>query len=43
MATKKTQQNSDLSLDVPGSEADLDQAIAEALGEISLGHDLSLY
>ncbi|MBB3132380.1 flagellar motor switch protein FliN/FliY [Rhizobium pisi] len=32
MATKKTQQNSDFPLDVPGSEADLDQAIDDLRG-----------
>jgi flagellar motor switch protein FliN len=32
MATKKTQQNSDLSLDMPGNEADLDQAIDDLRG-----------
>ncbi|EJZ16377.1 flagellar motor switch protein FliN, partial [Rhizobium sp. Pop5] len=32
MATKKTQQNSDFPLDVPGTEADLDQAIDDLRG-----------
>ncbi|NKK58873.1 flagellar motor switch protein FliN [Rhizobium ruizarguesonis] len=37
MATKKTQQNSDLSQDLPGSEADLDQAIDDLRGVLK--HD----
>ena len=32
MATKKTQQNDDLSLELPGNEADLDQAIDDLRG-----------
>ncbi|MBX4939700.1 flagellar motor switch protein FliN [Rhizobium binae] len=39
MATKKTQQNSDLSLDVPGSEADLDQAIDDLRGVLKQDAD----
>ncbi|MBY3062059.1 flagellar motor switch protein FliN [Rhizobium laguerreae] len=45
MATKKTQQNSDLSLDLPGSEADLDQAIDDLRGVLKqdAGGDLSQF
>jgi len=39
MATKKTQQNSDLSLDMPGSEADLDQAIDDLRGVLKKDSD----
>ncbi|MBY5757943.1 flagellar motor switch protein FliN [Rhizobium leguminosarum] len=39
MATKKTQQNSDLSLDLPGSEADLDQAIDDLRGVLKQDAD----
>ena len=39
MATKKTQQNSDLSLDIPGSEADLDQAIDDLRGVLKQDAD----
>ncbi|MBY5868306.1 flagellar motor switch protein FliN [Rhizobium leguminosarum] len=39
MATKKTQQNSDLSLDHPGSEADLDQAIDDLRGVLKQDAD----
>ncbi|EJC82559.1 flagellar motor switch protein FliN [Rhizobium leguminosarum bv. trifolii WSM2297] len=39
MATKKTQQNSDLSLDMPGSEADLDQAIDDLRGVLKQDAD----
>ncbi|MGO4113099.1 flagellar motor switch protein FliN [Rhizobium ruizarguesonis] len=39
MATKKTQQNSDLSQDLPGSEADLDQAIDDLRGVLKQDAD----
>ncbi len=39
MATKKTQQNSDLSLDMPGNEADLDQAIDDLRGVLKKDAD----
>ncbi|MGR9343362.1 flagellar motor switch protein FliN [Rhizobium leguminosarum] len=39
MATKKTQQNSDFSLDLPGSEADLDQAIDDLRGVLKQDAD----
>ncbi|TAU87384.1 flagellar motor switch protein FliN [Rhizobium leguminosarum] len=39
MATKKIQQNSDLSLDLPGSEADLDQAIDDLRGVLKQDAD----
>ncbi|WP_454848180.1 flagellar motor switch protein FliN [Rhizobium binxianense] len=39
MATKKTQQNSDLSLDVSDSEADLDQAIEDLRGVLKKDSD----
>jgi len=39
MATKKTQQNSDLSLDMPGNEADLDQAIDDLRGVLKKDTD----
>ncbi|MBB3313006.1 flagellar motor switch protein FliN/FliY [Rhizobium sp. BK196] len=39
MATKKTQQNSDLSLDMPGNEADLDQAIDDLRGVLKKDSD----
>ncbi|MBY3030390.1 flagellar motor switch protein FliN [Rhizobium leguminosarum] len=39
MATKKTQQNSELSLDLPGSEADLDQAIDDLRGVLKQDAD----
>jgi flagellar motor switch protein FliN/FliY len=39
MATKKTQQNSDLSLDVSESEADLDQAIEDLRGVLKKDTD----
>ncbi|NNH64716.1 flagellar motor switch protein FliN [Rhizobium laguerreae] len=39
MATKKTQQNSDVSLDLPGSEADLDQAIDDLRGVLKQDAD----
>jgi flagellar motor switch protein FliN/FliY len=42
MATKKTQQNSDLSLDIPGSEADLDQAIDDLRGVLKKDADSDL-
>ncbi|MFC5759708.1 MULTISPECIES: flagellar motor switch protein FliN [unclassified Rhizobium] len=42
MATKKTQQNSDLSLDMPGSEADLDQAIDDLRGVLKKDSDSDL-
>ncbi|WP_042117888.1 flagellar motor switch protein FliN [Rhizobium etli] len=42
MATKKTQQNSDLSLDMPGSEADLDQAIDDLRGVLKKDADSDL-
>ncbi|MGO7683995.1 flagellar motor switch protein FliN [Rhizobium ruizarguesonis] len=39
MATKKTQQKSDLSQDLPGSEADLDQAIDDLRGVLKQDAD----
>jgi flagellar motor switch protein FliN/FliY len=39
MATKKTQQNSDQSLDLPSSEADLDQAIDDLRGVLKKDND----
>lgn len=42
MATKKTQQNSDLSLDMPGNEADLDQAIDDLRGVLKKDADSDL-
>ncbi|MGO8506688.1 flagellar motor switch protein FliN, partial [Rhizobium leguminosarum] len=39
MSTKKTQQNSDLSLDLPGSESDLDQAIYDLRGVLKQDAD----
>lgn len=39
MATKKTQQNDDLSLELPGNEADLDQAIDDLRGVLKQDSD----
>jgi flagellar motor switch protein FliN len=39
MATKKTQQNDDLSLELPGTEADLDQAIDDLRGVLKQDSD----